>query len=210
MRKKLIYILINLVFLLLAFLFLAWLKPGILSTVIPVYWKPFVYFAGLWLLISFILGKYSIGKINKSKDVIIPIFISNFTILSIVAIIFYSFQLYSFSRALVFGTIGLTTLFELVFGLTYLAFKIPVRIREDQDIRLNGTIAILTDELVKEHKTKSPKKSRKRLDDEAFEIIKKLIISERNEEVFDFINKIIVLRDPRNLIISTTTRFKGL
>ena len=210
MRKKLVYILINLVFLLTAFLFLAWLKPGTISTVIPVYWKPFVYFAGLWLVISFLLGKYSIGRIKQSKDVIFPIFISNFTILSIVAIVFYSFQLYSFSRALVFGTIGLTTIFELVFGLTYLAFKIPVRIKEDQDIRLNGSVAILTDELVKEHKTKSLKKSKKRLDDEAFETIRQLIINETNEAIFKFINKSIDLRDPRNLIISSTIRFNIL
>lgn len=211
MGRKIIYIIIDLILLWLSFLFLAWFKPGTLSTVLPQYTMPFIYFSIIWLIMSIALGKYQLNKIKHSRDVLFPILISNFTILSIVAISIYSFQVYYYSRAMVLGTIGIASILEVLLGLALLAFKVPVRIREDQDVRLNGHVSILADELnhIEVHEDER-KKSSLKLDDESFNSIKNLIVSECNIEVFKFINKVTDLYDPKNLITATTTRFNIL
>ena len=48
---------------------------------------------------------------------------SNFIAISIIALIMYLFREYSYSRIVVFGTAGLATVFELLFGSAYIAYK---------------------------------------------------------------------------------------
>ena len=128
MGRKIIYIIFDLLLLSVSFLFLAWFKPGTLSTILPEYSIPFLYFAIVWFLMSLLLGKYQLKRIRRTKDVLFPILISNFTILSVVTIIIYTFQVYYFSRSIVLGTVGITTILELFFGFILLAFMVPVRI----------------------------------------------------------------------------------
>jgi len=207
MRKRSLILVIDLVLVFLSFLFFAWIKPGTKVVILPNYWLPFLYFLLIWLAISIFLGKFRMDKVKDSKDVIVPILINNFTILSVISIIIYSFQFQFFSRSIVFGTIALATVLEMILGMVYYAFARPVRIAEDRDVHMNGHVVQAQQAQKVELKEILVKKQ---LDDKAYQRIRDLITEEAGSSVFDFIDKSINLRDPRHLILSTTTRFNIL
>lgn len=207
MRRRTIAILIDLILLFLSFLFVAWMKPGTRDIILPVYWVPFLYFTGIWLFISIFLGKYKVEDIRTSKDIVIPILINNFTILSVTTILIYSFQITFFSRTIVFGTITMATALEMVMGLVYYVFARAVRIDENKDVYLNGQAAPVKE---LEKPKLSTVKPRKLLDEESLERIRNLIIEESSEAKYEFISKSVCLHDAGNLILSTTTRFNIL
>lgn len=207
MRRRSIAVFIDLVLVFLSFLFVAWLKPGTMAVILPNYWVPFLYFLGIWLLISLFLGKYKIEEIRSSRDAIIPLLINNFTILSVVSILIYSFQVTFFSRSLVFGTIATATVLELIMGMVYYVFAGAVRIDEDKDVHMNGQTSALKNMTKPEIKEVKPGKF---IEEEAFERIKKLIIEETSPAKYEFISKAVCLHDAKNLILSTATRFNIL
>src|SRR5210317_1948617 len=90
-RRKLIYILIYVLIVTAAFLVFIWIKPASKRIYLPMYFNPFLFFSLVWLVISFIIGKYDLLKAKKPKDVVIPVFISNLTILAVITTLIYSF-----------------------------------------------------------------------------------------------------------------------
>ena len=211
MKRILFNILIDIILVSGSFLFFAWIKPSTKAIILPHYCEPFLYFLLVWLAISLLIGKYNLEKVRSSKDVLVPVLICNFTILSVFAIFVYAFQYFSFSRLIVLGTIFSATFLEIGFGLTYYAFKIAVRISEVHDVSLNGDVVIPAPGT--DYKIKIDEKHLKvdsKLDDRAYQNIKHLIIKESGDHVFNFINSSIDLRNPRNLVISTVTRFNIL
>ena len=211
MKRKLLFILIDLILVFVSFLFFAWIKPATVRVVLPQYWVPFAYFSLVWLLISIFLGKYNLDKAREGRDVYVPITISNFTILAVIAVMIYAFEYVFYSRLMVFGTIGMASILEVSLGLTYYAFKSALRIDEAHDVRLDGQMVLPRDD--KDYKVKIAEeelKPDKRLNEEEFGKIRKLIIDESSEAVFEFIKRSIDLHNPYNLLISTTTSFNIL
>jgi lipopolysaccharide/colanic/teichoic acid biosynthesis glycosyltransferase len=82
---------------------------------LPRYYKSFIGFAFLWILVSLIFNKYELNARKKISDLITPIIRINFLVLAIVSIIALIFQAFYYSRLIIFGTILLTTLLELFF-----------------------------------------------------------------------------------------------
>lgn len=208
--RKWLYILIDIAVIIVSFLVFAWLKPGTRSVILPSYWEALIYFTLIWVLISIFLGKYDLEKVRSSRDVIIPFLICNFTILSVVSILIYSFQVTFFSRFIVFGTIGLATFLEIDLGLIFNIFLHPVRIDETRDVKLNGQVVVPPEGPIREEVAGMEGEAEKFLDDEAYGRITNMIIIERGREVLRFIEKVADLRKSNNLIIATTTRFNIL
>ena len=77
----------------------------------------------LWLIISIITKKLDAGKFKYIRDFNLTIIITNLIILSLCVLIMYSLRDLQYSRFIVFGTILLTTVFELILAYLYFYLK---------------------------------------------------------------------------------------
>jgi len=198
-RRKIVFFLIDLAIITIVFLIFVWIKPATIRTYLPRYTNPFLLFSIVWIFVSFFLGKYNLVKARHSKDVIIPVIISNLTILAITTTLIYSFGAFSFSRLIVFGTILLATIIETGLAYFYYAYKHPV-------------LALEYDMMPKSKYFHTDKEFK--LDDlenskfvETRDQIKNIIIKESSSDVYEFISKYIDVGNPNSLTLSTTTIF---
>lgn len=114
MKKKLLLAFGNFVILSIAFLLVAWLKPATHRIVIPQYIRPFIYFSILWIITSSIVGKYRVNFSDSFFKCVKILLISNITILSLISIGAVLSQSLTFSRLILFGTVGVTTIIEIL------------------------------------------------------------------------------------------------
>jgi len=114
MKRRILLIFFDLVFVFVAFLVFAWIKPATIARVLPFYFDSFLIFLAVWLVSSLVTGKYILAKNYKLRDAFVTIFISNITVTAIVTTLIYFYSLFGYSRMIVFGTIILATLFEFV------------------------------------------------------------------------------------------------
>ncbi|MDD4383890.1 MAG: sugar transferase [Bacteroidales bacterium] len=157
---------------------------------------PCTIFVAIWLVSSFLFGKYH----PKGKD-FAPfasrILLSNLSSLAVLAVLMFSFYYFSFSRIVVFGTVGIATFFEFVFFGVWFLFKQSHEVF-DEPISLKG----------------KPKKDYKLvtaidipIDAARKKTIKNSIVEELGENVYQYFNGILNLGVESTLILSTTTRF---
>ncbi len=118
-KKRMLYILMDIVLVFLAFIGVSFLKGGSLNTYFLKYLNSFFIFLGIWLIISWSFNKYFFRDYNNFKKAFIPILISNFIITGTISLLMYFFQSFFYSRTIVFGTIALATVLEILFGLSY-------------------------------------------------------------------------------------------
>jgi lipopolysaccharide/colanic/teichoic acid biosynthesis glycosyltransferase len=85
-----------------------------MSFILPYYRNPFSIYLVIWLAISLIMGKYNLAHFKKPIHLIVSITLITFTILSIVSIILFALKLNKYSRIIVFGTILLSYIAELI------------------------------------------------------------------------------------------------
>ncbi len=201
-KRIFILVLIDILIVFLAFLFFAWLKPATVRIYLPMFAQPFLYFLIVWIFVSLLLGKYDIRKARRPKNVIYPILIANATVLAIITTLMYSFGMFGYSRLIVFGTILLSTLIEILFGYIYFSYRTPVQMPELDEQRIRERIFPaerafdIAGEKIDETKNVETRKQ-----------IKEIIINEAGESVYRFISKYIDVGNPDNLILSTTTQF---
>lgn len=112
-KQRIYYLLIDTLIITVSFLFFAWLKPGTRLRILPAYYKPFIGFSVLWLSMSFVTNKYQAFQDNRLIEGFNKIFRSNFIILSIITFSIVFFQRFTYSRAIVFGTILVSSFIEL-------------------------------------------------------------------------------------------------
>lgn len=199
LRRQLVFFLIDLFIISISFLIFVWFKPATISTYLPKYTTPFLLFAVVWLIVSALLGKFNLIKAKASKDVIVPVLISNFTILAITLTLIYFYGAFSFSRLIVYGTILTSTILEISLAYFYFSYRHPV-------------LAIDFDETPKPKyyhtdKTFVPEEIDTTKYVETREQIKSVIVSESSDEVYDFIIKYIDPGSPSSITLSTTTKF---
>ena len=127
MKRKLLFIFIDLILVFVSFMLMAWIKPATVRVVLPTYWVPFVFFSLIWLFISVFIGKYNLDEAKSGRDVYVPITITNFTILAIITIMVYAFKYVFYSRLMVFGTIGVASILEAV---SYTHLTLPTKCRK--------------------------------------------------------------------------------
>ena len=123
LKRTILFIIIEILIVSIAFLVFIWIKPASKRIYLPMFLNPFLIFSAAWLFISLIISKYNLRKAKKYKDIYIPILISNLTILAVITTLMYSYGAFHFSRMIVFGTIGLTTILELLLSYLYFSFK---------------------------------------------------------------------------------------
>ena len=96
-----------------------YLKPASLTKYLPQYIKPFLGFAVVWLIASFVGDKYNIRKFNKLINLFYSIIRVDFIVVGMVLIAMYAFGRFEYSRLIVFGTILLSCSLEILFATFY-------------------------------------------------------------------------------------------
>ncbi len=201
LRRKIILAMIDFLIIFFSFLIFAWIKPATVRVYLPNYAMPFLFFSGVWLLVSLIISKYNLHKARKPKDVIVPVLIANLTILAVVTTLIYSFGAFFYSRLIVFGTILLSTLLEIVFAYLYFSYKRPVIVPEfDEELAKKPHFYPADKSFIIEEKEKAKYV-------ESREQIRKIIVEESSLNVYDFISKYLDVGNPGNMLVSTTTQF---
>jgi len=128
--QKFLLILVDTFFILISFLFVAYLKPATLTYVLPQYYSLFFIYLLLWIIVSLISDKYTLNKKHKLSELIFPIIKSDFAVLAIISVLVYAFRLPTYSRLLVFGTALITFVLEFIVSLSFYVQK-KVSIKND-------------------------------------------------------------------------------
>ena len=119
-RRRFVYILVDLLLVIVSYTLVVLAKAGSFGSYFqPKYTRPFLIFLALWLVLSFVFGKYAFSEYKRMKRVLFSIFVSHFVILGSVSILIYFFYTFYFSRLLVLGTVSVATVVELVVGIAY-------------------------------------------------------------------------------------------
>ena len=115
-------IIVDLIVLSGSYIFMAGLKPVMVSYLSPRYLIGFGITFFLWMVSSFYFNKYVITKKEKPSFLFRKIITPNLVALAFVSFIIYAFNTTFYSRMMVFGTFGVATLVEItLFSLyTYL------------------------------------------------------------------------------------------
>jgi lipopolysaccharide/colanic/teichoic acid biosynthesis glycosyltransferase len=200
-KRKIILLVIDLIIIFLSFLLFAWIKPATVRIYLPTYFPPFLFFSFVWIAVSLIISKYDFHKARKPKDVLIPVIIANLTILAVITTLMYSFGAFNYSRLIVFGTILLSTILEIIFAYLYFSYKRPVIVPEfDETIIKKPHFYPADKSFVIDEKEKARYV-------ESREQIKNIIIGESSINVYEFISKYLDVGNPKNMLVSTTTQF---
>ena len=122
-KSYIICLILDIFFIMIAFFYMIQLKPASLRIYLPLYIKPFLGFAVIWLIASFIGDKYNINRFNKFINLFYSIIRVNFVVVGIVLIAMYIFGRFGYSRLIVFGTILFSGLLESTFAFFYFVMK---------------------------------------------------------------------------------------
>lgn len=204
MRKNIfIYAIFDLVFLSLAYFIITLFKPAPSSYYSPLYIWGFSVMAVIWIFVSAVMKKYPAGNGRRLHEVTLRILYANFIILGAVIILMYGLRSLAYSRFIVFGTILAASLIEIAVG------NVHYFIRKANE---NGT-AVSRKKRYAEHR-EALIQARQDLETRETGISKEQLRQNITEEcgwdAYDFISKHIDLLNPRNLVISTITRFNIL
>jgi lipopolysaccharide/colanic/teichoic acid biosynthesis glycosyltransferase len=211
MKRKFVLALIDVLLVAVAFLLMAWMKPATKAVILPFYFKPFLIFLGVWLIASILTGKYLLENQYKLKDSMVIILIGNATVTAIVTTLITFFRLFAYSRMIVFGTIIMATVFEVIVALIYNSILNANRI--DSSDRFERMLL----QGKKRDKSIIPERVIREFEDQyengAIEIPQKvadLISREYGELVLDYIMRHATPDVGMKNIISTSSRFNIL
>jgi len=204
-RKKYIIALFDILVVFGAFLINVWIKPASKRVYLPKYFEPFLIFLVIWVVISYISKKYNLPKrLSLIKSYTYVLF-TNIVITAIIISMMYYFNLFHYSRLIVFGTILISTLAEFILvSSDYYIKKATVT----PEIYIDKKDIIPQPDLLLAGKSEEIEVLEERKP--APENIKNIIIEESSEKVFNYIDSIIDLNIRDYNILSTTTRFNVL
>jgi lipopolysaccharide/colanic/teichoic acid biosynthesis glycosyltransferase len=195
-KKRFVFILFDILIVTLTFLFFIWIKPASLRIYLPNYLHPFLIFLGIWVVVSALLEKFKIKLIKKERDVFAPVLIANITIVIISYLLMYYYHLFNYSRMIVYGTILVSTILELILGVTHFYYKKPTDIEEfeDDDRKKLQVVPDYSQELVGSEDF-----------DERRKTIRDSVRKEIGVEASAYLEKYMDIGNPKVLILSTTT-----
>jgi len=206
-RRTLIYFLIDVLVVTIAFLIFIWIKPASRRTYLPTYFPPFLFFLSLWILVSISIDKYRLHKKETLRDILFPIIAGDIIIFTAIFFLILFFQYFAFSRLIVFGTLGLSFLAEVFLAYVYYYNRKLSRDAEHFDTFTQTWIKVkagLVDQ------TEAETILAARPGGPIMPLNRDLVIREAGEDVFTFIEKSISLEHHRTLVVSTTTSFNIL
>ncbi len=191
-RRSRIFFIVDILFVSVTFLIFAWIKPATVRLVLPKYGLPFLCFLLIWIATSLLSNKYKFNKkqkklVHKLKSVLG----ANIIIVAISLTLLYYFQLFGFSRLLIFGTIGTTTILEMLLIWQILAYN---RINRFFFYESKFKKRI---EIVEDHQ------KTQKLNHEFSSSIKDEIIKMYNEKVYQFIRNNISIEE-RDIFFTIT------
>ena len=207
MKRKLLFLFFDLVFVTTSFLLLAWLKLGTRSVILPRYSGWFVLFLSIWLVVSYFFTKYDSEKFGSFRQKISAILLSNFIIVGLATVAMYLFGSYEFSRFLLLGTVIITTIVEITgAGIIYI-FKSSVVVEDEKVKPVADIYQDTSDEKQRLHLRKRYKESSTNEQQEVDAALLDLVYKEEGEEVGAFIGEYIQKSKGLLKIVSTSTRF---
>jgi hypothetical protein len=201
-RAKTGLILIDLVILTGSYVFMAGLKPVMVSYLSTRYLIGFAITLSLWVTSSFYFRKYNISRKEDPTFLIRNIINPNLVALAFVAFIIYAFNTTFYSRMMVFGTVGVATLLEMMFFSLYSYLIVSPE--------YDAALAFL-----EQPPTSQDKKRMKQAVDHSDmhvdpSVLMEAISEECGEKAAAYIHNHVNLEDPGTMITSTTTRFNIL
>lgn len=201
-RPKPGLIIVDLIILSGSYVFMAGLKPVMVSYLSTKYLIGFGITLILWMFSSFYFRKYQITRKEKPTFLFRNIIIPNLVALAFVAFIIYAFNTTFYSRMMVLGTFGVATLVEMLFFSLYTYLLVSPE--------YDAAVAFL-----EQPPTASDKRKLKEAvvyselnTDSRF--LREAIVDECGEKADAYVQKHVDLDDPKTLVISTTTRFNIL
>ena len=205
MKKRTIYYIIaDILVVTAAFLVFIWLKPASRRIYLPEYYQPFLLFLFVLISVSFAIDKYRLHKKDNIRDVLFPIFAGDFIILATVTGLMFATQQFSYSRLIVFCTIGVSFAAEI--GLAYLFFT-GKKLRQDAD-QIDNFDRSLRRALKEQIRlVEADDILKARIEAAVPPLNKELVVSESGQEVLAFIEQQLDLEHNFTLLVSTTTKF---
>ncbi len=195
-------IIIDLIILSGAYVFMAGMKPVMVSYLSVNYLIGFGITVALWVICSFYFKKYNISKNEKASFLIRNVAYPNLLALAFVAFIIYAFNTTFYSRMMVFGTFGVATVVEMIFLSLYTYLLVSPEY-DAASAFLDQPPTTLDKKKLKEAVIHSE------LYVEA-KYLREAVIEECGEKANAYIEDHVNLEDKRTLIISTLTRFNIL
>ncbi len=178
-------------------------KQGVWVPVISRYAPSFLLFLGIWIFVSFLFKKYS--ALEDRKKLIIPvsrILLTSGTVTGIITTLMFFTRIDYFSRLVVFGTLAVATIIELVICTLYYWFinatkAEPVAEQTPKSSYIKSTPLLTTRLLSKTSDTKNL------LTDDSLQKRQKVILNEFSKQVYDFIFKYVPVDSYNTYIIDT-------
>lgn len=162
------------------------------------YVNSFVLFTGIWMVISLLLKKYRL-PLSKETKLMVPvskILLANAIILGIISTLMYLTRISFYSRALVFGTISVLTLTEMLFCSVYYWIRTATLQEPFEDKH--------SDRLEQFKQISMSKKDvGPQLSEEAVKKRQKTLLHELSPEAFNFIFKYVPIDSSKTHLAST-------
>jgi len=194
-------IVLDLLLLTLAYFFMAWVKSGP-QYLGGKYLLGFGVVVILWVINSFYLKKYHTAKKEKPLYLFRTLLYPNLMTTAFVAFAIYAFNTTFFSHMMVFGTVGIATLLEMLFFGLY-TYAIRSQVLDEAGAFLEMPPSQRDKKLMAEAVVHSQFLETRRF-------LKEAIVEECGDKVANYFDEHAVLEDPGTLMLSTTTRFNVL
>lgn len=195
-------VIIDLIILSGAYVFMAGLKPVMVSYLSTKYLIGFGIIVLLWLICSYYLKKYNIIRHEKPTFLLRNIIYPNLLAMAFVAFIIYAFNTTFYSRMMVLGTFGVATIVEMVFFSLYTYVLVSPEY-DAASAFLKQPPTALDKRKLKEAVIHSDLSN-------GGLFLREAIIDECGEKADTYIENHVNLEDKKTLVISTTTRFNIL
>ena len=196
-KRTIIFILVDILFVFLAFLLAAFFKTGKEKALFNYYFIPFLIFEAVWIGSSYIFGKYNPDSAKNKSDYILSILKSNlFVLFAITFVIF--FATLSYSRLI----IGLTVVFATILETFTISFFV---LNKELNKNMDDLDRFITIPRFKK-KIEFPSFDDKARDRKGLDQKLQLIQEEVGLEAMKFIDSHIPLEDTDLRLVSTTTK----
>jgi lipopolysaccharide/colanic/teichoic acid biosynthesis glycosyltransferase len=195
--RRAILIFIDLFLLFVAFFVSTLLKEPDFKVYFNQYYVSLGIFALVWVMVSSIIGKYSLVG-NSFSPIANKILISNIGSVALLGIALILFRFNEFSRTIVFGTLFNITIFEfIVFG-AWILVKQSIELREGPKAKKQTEVTIEAESTIVNDRKINPARVK---------AIKKAIVDEVGNDILCAISRYVDLSLESTLVVSTTTRF---
>ncbi len=185
-----------------SYVFMAGLKPVMVSYMNGRYLLGFGVTLVIWVISSFYMNKYHIGRKERPTFLIRNIVYPNLLTLAFVSFIIYAFNTTFYSRMMVFGTFGVATLVE-IFVLGLYTYVICAPEYDVATAFLEKPPTLMDKRRMRQAKVHSKIHN-------GIRFLREAIAEECGEKAAVFVENHVNLGDPGTLVLSTNTRFNIL